>query len=118
MLIDTNSRAAMSPAVRWVCRYGSRRSSAGVSGVAPVTPADVLAIVAPAERFDFVDEGAERRTMLQDVVDLAQEVMRGRLIGDRRVGLGEVQSGAHGGEWQQVGQQRTDSHRRREVTVC
>ena len=78
MLRETNSRSPISRNVRWVCRYGSSRSSAGLSGDAPVAPADDSDVRSCAKARDLVVEDAERGPVEHDVVDLAEQVTSGR----------------------------------------
>ena len=71
VLRDRNSRSPISRKVRCVCRYGSRRSSAGVrGGPAPLLSAPVRG-QQRAQGRDLVDEATQVRSMGQDLVDLA-----------------------------------------------
>ena len=90
MLRDTNSRSAISAMVRCVWRYGSSRSSAGLSGELPVAPIWALAARTSRNADTRSTRTPERRAVDQDVVDLAQQVTSGSAIGQGQVDLGEL----------------------------
>ena len=64
-----------------------------------------------------IGERAERRAHQQHVVDLAQQVLRGRVVGHRPEDLRELQSDAHREERQHVRARRPGAHRPRQLAV-
>ena len=65
----------------------------------------------------MVDERAEIGSEQQDVVDLANEVARGRMVGDRPEHLGELEPRADRDERDRVGAGRTGAHRTGQLAV-
>ena len=112
---ERNNRAAICAMVKCVCKYGSSRSSAGLSGEAPAPP--TFACVADPDGVDLVDEAPDRGAVDQDVVDLVEEVAGRLRLTEGEIRNGQLQPQPNRDERNGVGSGRARTHRPPELNT-